>query len=181
MTRRGVARLFAAIVAALLLLYGLTGKYPAFVEGDERRSVRIEKIFDGDTLQAHINNRLERVRLIGIDTPEIGQKPWGDLSKNHLKKLLSSSSWEVAIEYDIEERDKHGRILAYLRTKDGKLVNEEMLRSGYALLFTFPPNVKYLNEFKSAQSEARKMERGIWGKDGLKQKPYEYRKEHPRI
>jgi len=60
------------------------------------------------------------------------------------------------------------------------MINEEIVRNGYAVLFTFPPNVKYADRLTAAQIIARENRLGIWGKDGLKQMPSAYRKEHPR-
>ncbi len=143
-------------------------------------AVYIEKVMDGDTVQVTINGKREQVRLIGIDAPELGQKPWGKRSKKFLEELIAASGWQARIEYDIDKRDKFDRVLAYLWGRGNKLLNEEMLGNGYAVLFTFPPNVKHIDRLKAAQVIARENKRGIWGKDGLKQLPSDYRKEHPR-
>ena len=142
-------------------------------------AARIVRVNDGDTITVSINGRREKTRLIGIDAPEIGQGPWGERAKRHLEDIFSSSR-SVSIEYDVERRDKYGRILAYIRTADGRLVNAEMLREGCAVLFTFPPNVKHVEEFTSAQRQARERKRGIWGKGGLSQLPVDWRRQHPR-
>jgi len=61
------------------------------------------------------------------------------------------------------------------------MINLLMLKNGYAMLYTFPPNVKYVNELQDAQREARDKRRGIWSEKGLKERPGDYRKEHPRM
>lgn len=61
------------------------------------------------------------------------------------------------------------------------MINLLMLKNGYAMLFTFPPNVKYVNEFRAAQREARDGRLGIWSEEGLKERPGDYRRQHPRI
>lgn len=162
------------------LFYGLSGEKSPEGGNAKENSIRVERVHDGDTLTAIVDNRREKIRLIGIDTPEMGQRPWGKKAKEHLEDLIDSSSRQVIIEYDVERRDKYNRILAYIWTKDGKMANREMLKHGYALLFTFPPNVKHVEEFISAETEAREKRRGIWSKSGLKQRPYDYRKKHPR-
>ncbi|OGW33505.1 MAG: hypothetical protein A2X59_08885, partial [Nitrospirae bacterium GWC2_42_7] len=150
-------KLFSAVILVLIsLLYGLSEKdIPIESENKNGSLIRVEKVHDGDTITAIVENRSEKIRLIGIDTPEMGQRPWGSKAKEYLESLVESSFKTLTIEYDIEHRDKYGRILAYIRTKDGRLINEEMLSSGYALLFTFPPNVKYVDRFISAQKEAQ--------------------------
>ncbi len=142
--------------------------------------IPVLSVADGDTVTVKIGKKEEKIRLIGIDAPELAQKPWGDKSKEFLQSIISSSGWKVSIEYDVDKRDKYGRLLGYLRTSDGQLINKKILENGYAMLFTFPPNVKYVNEFTEAQSYARKNKLGIWSDKGLKERPVDYRKEHPR-
>lgn len=142
--------------------------------------VRVTKVYDGDTIGVLLNKKEEKVRLIGIDAPEIGQRPWGKRAKEYMTGILSKSDWEVRLEFDIELRDKYNRILAYVWTKDGKMINLLMLENGFAVLFTVPPNLKYVDGLRIAQNEARQREIGIWGKIGLKEKPIDYRKEQER-
>lgn len=139
---------------------------------------KVVAVQDGDTLRIVIGQRTEQVRLIGIDAPELHQRPWGQRARRHLKKILGGS--EVRVVTDVEQRDRYGRLLAYLWTSDGRFVNLEMVRSGYAMLYTFPPNVKYVDQLKSAQDEAMEKKKGIWGSEGLRESPSQYRKEHPR-
>jgi micrococcal nuclease len=140
----------------------------------------VVKVHDGDTLSVLIGRKKERVRLTGIDAPELGQRPWGARAKRHLEELINSSGRTVSLEPDVQRRDKYGRLLAYLWSGDGKLVNLEMLNDGYAVLFTVPPNVKHVDALRDAQRHARERGLGIWGRDGLKETPGDYRKRHPR-
>jgi len=139
---------------------------------------RVLDVHDGDTLTIIFSGKRERVRLIGIDAPELDQKPWGVRAKRNLEGLLSSSDMDIRLEFDVEERDRYGRLLAYVWTKDGRLINRVMLEEGYAVLLTIPPNIKYVDEFKRAQASARASKRGIWGRGGLRQSPSEFRKTH---
>ncbi|MGE5299441.1 MAG: thermonuclease family protein [Acidobacteriota bacterium] len=151
-------------------------------EGKERRAANIAivlRVNDGDTITVRINGRHERVRLIGIDAPEMAQFPWGVKAKRHLQEILLSSR-EVFLELDIDKRDKYGRLLAYVRTGDGRMINEEMVNDGYAVLFTYPPNVRYVSLFNRAQADARRRKAGIWGGRGFDESPSRYRSEHPR-
>ncbi len=148
--------------------------------------VTVVEVHDGDTVSIKtrtflgISLSIERVRLIGIDAPEIKQEPWGTRAKRHLKRLINESGGVVYLELDIDRRDKYGRILAYLWDKNGRMLNQKMLEDGYALLYTVPPNVKYVDILKEAQQKARLNKTGIWGRDGLKKSPEEWRKENPR-
>jgi micrococcal nuclease len=142
-------------------------------------TARVVRVNDGDTVTVSLNGSREKIRLIGIDAPEIGQGSWGERAKRHLEDILHPLR-NVYVEYDVERRDKYGRLLAYIRTTEGRLVNAEMVRDGYAVLFTFPPNVTHVDEFTSAQRQARERKRGIWGKDGLSQLPVDWRRQHPR-
>lgn len=150
-----------------------------------QQKFRVTEVHDGDTVSIRTKSlagfpiTIERVRLIGIDSPELKQEPWGRLSKRYLKRLISESDWIVSIEFDIEQRDKYGRLLAYLWSRDGQLINERMLEGGYAVLYTIPPNVKHAERFVAAQKRAQARRLGIWGKKGIRKSPEQWRMEHP--
>jgi len=148
------------------------------IASNEQRPVKVGRVHDGDTITVILNRKRERVRLIGIDAPEIRQRPWGILAQKHLEKLLYASNGKIVLEYDVEKRDKYGRLLCYIFTPDEKMINIQMIKDGYAMLLTIPPNVKYVDELKAAQTEARQFKRGIWGSKGLKENPGDYRKRH---
>lgn len=130
---------------------------------------------DGDTLVLENN---ERVRLIGIDTPEIhessklsrdiqrsGQdkaviKELGMQSYEFTKKLVEGR--RVRLEFDAEKFDKYKRLLAYVYLSDGTFVNAEIVEQGYASLLTIPPNVKYAELFSTLYRQARENKRGLW-------------------
>src|SRR5512147_2070714 len=141
---------------------------------------RVIAVNDGDTVTLRMNGKEYRTRLIGMDAPEMGQKPWGKRARGHLRMLLKDVKWRVTVETDIVKYDKYDRLLVYLWTPDGEMLNERMLRDGYALLFTLQPNSSYVDRFRKAQRAARGEKRGVWGPDGLKEAPIEYKKRHPR-
>ncbi len=151
------------------------GAAPSLREG------KVVRVNDGDTVTVLLDGRTCRARLIGIDAPEMGQEPWGRASREHLRKLLKNGRWRVSLERDLEQFDKYGRLLVYLWSPDGRMINEKMLEDGYAVLFTIQPNSKYADRFRKAQRLARENGRGIWGPDGLKEKPLDYKKAHPRM
>ena len=146
----------------------------------------VTDVNDGDTVSIKVKSiagfplKIERVRLIGIDAPELRQEPWGRSAKRHLKKLISESGWVINVELDTEQRDQYGRLLGYLWNRSsGALINERMIEEGYAVLYTFPPNVKYAERFIESQKRAQSKGLGIWGRNGLIQNPAQWRKEHP--
>ena len=110
----------------------------------------------------------------------MGQEPWGRKAKKHLRELIKGSGGIVRVEMDITKYDKYDRLLAYLWLDDRTLLNELMLKDGYAVLFTIQPNSKHVDRLKKAQYIARENRSGIWGPNGLTEKPIEYKKAHPR-
>jgi micrococcal nuclease len=168
----GIALL--AVISFLLLRAADAAPMPHIV------SATVVAVHDGDTLSVVIGHKKERVRLIGIDAPELGQRPWGANAKRYLRELVTLSRSSVGLEFDLEKRDKYGRLLAYVWTRDNKLINLEMVRNGYAVLYTFPPNVKRVELLREGQRYARENGLGIWGRGGLKEMPRTYRREHPR-
>ncbi|ACI21182.1 MULTISPECIES: thermonuclease family protein [Thermodesulfovibrio] len=174
------------IIVAGLLVFLLFFIFTSACAKKESDYCIVTEVNDGDTLTIVTNSvlgifvRTEKVRLIGIDAPELAQEPWGRKAKNYLKKLVKESDMRVKIELDVQHRDKYGRILAYLWDKNGNMINYMMIRNGYAMVYTIPPNVKYVELFVEAQRLARQEKKGIWGKDGLTEKPSDWRKQHPR-
>ena len=74
----------------------------------------------------------------------------------------------VTLEFDVEKTDKYNRLLAYVYLEDGTMLNKKLLEEGYAKLATYPPNVKYVDEFKAIQKEAREENRGFWAENVFK-------------
>ena len=177
MCRSLVALLVFVLPAALLILS--VGRASS-CERDQAFFVRVVRVHDGDTVSVLIGKRRERVRLIGMDAPELGQRPWGAKAKRRLEEMLNDAGRTVTMELDVDRRDKYGRLLAYLWTSDRRLINLEMVKDGYAVLFTYPPNVRHVNALRKAQRLARDRRLGIWGPNGLKELPEIYRRRHPR-
>ncbi len=141
---------------------------------------RVIKVHDGDTVTLMMNGRMRKARLIGIDAPEMNQRPWGRQAKERLIDIMNHTDWVAAVETDEVTHDKYGRSLVYLRTKNNELINEQMVLDGYAVLFTIKPNVRYRDRFSHAEQLARQEMKGIWGPKGLKEAPVKYREKHPR-
>ncbi len=122
---------------------------------DNLETVAIARIIDGDTVELADGRR---VRYIGINTPERGQPYYQDASDTN-RQLVGGKT--VQLELDVETLDKYGRALGYIWA-DGVMVNLEIVRRGFANAFTVPPNVRYQEEFRGAEREAREAERGLW-------------------
>jgi len=118
----------------------------------------IARVVDGDTVECADGTR---VRLLLVDAPERDQGPYGAMATRALKQLVPVGS-RATLELDVEQRDRYGRLLAYVYAPDGRMANEEMVREGYALLYTLPPNVKYVDRTRAALEEAKAERRGLW-------------------
>jgi micrococcal nuclease len=131
----------------------------------------VARVSDGDTFRCSDGRR---VRLIGVDSPESGQSPYGERARSALVKLLPAGSG-VRLESDVASTDRYGRVLAYVWA-GSTLVNEAMVRDGWAVLYTVPPNVKYADRLTRAQSEARAHGAGLWSQRGFECLPADFRR-----
>ena len=122
---------------------------------------------DGDTVDVAIAGDVERVRLIGIDTPEsVAQdRPvecFGPEAKARLAELLPEGT-EVRLERDVEARDRYGRLLAYVfRAGDDLHVNLRLVEEGFAEARRFEPNVAHQAELDQAEAQAKAVGAGLW-------------------
>ena len=122
--------------------------------------VKVYNVFDGDTISIKGG---ERVRLLGIDTPETGE-PYADLAKQFTRNLVQYKV--VCLEFDTNQRDPYGRLLAYVyvETDQGLVfVNAELVKAGLARLLFIPPNYRYRYQFEALLHEATIARRGMWG------------------
>lgn len=161
--------LFTRCVILLQLLFICFTVHSCNTPGHKRVNefYPVVKIVDGDTFWIDDGTEKGRkVRLIGVDAPETRKSSrkevghYGAESKAFLAKLLSGK--EVRLEYDVDPEDRYGRTLAYVYLRDGTFVNAELLKKGYAMVMTVPPNVRFAEQFLSLQAEAREKDRGLW-------------------
>lgn len=128
---------------------------------------------DGDTFVVSIGGSEEKVRLLLIDTPESVKpdtpvQPFAKEASDFTKSMLEQN--ELSLEFDVSERDRYGRLLAYAWIGD-RMLNEMLLEEGYArVAYIYPPNVKYVDRFKEIQSAAQKTGIGIWSIEDYVQK-----------
>lgn len=123
--------------------------------------VKVTRVIDGDTVELETG---QKVRYIGIDTPETvsPSKPvqcFGKEASNKNKELVLGK--QVRLEKDVSETDKYGRLLRYVWIGD-ILINEVLVREGYAQSSTYPPDIKYQDKFLEAQRLAKEENKGLW-------------------
>jgi len=127
---------------------------------------RVVRITDGDTIRVALAGRVERVRYIGIDTPE-EVKPDTPV-QCYARRAAAENARLVAgrrvrLVLDVEPRDRFGRLLAYVyRDSDGLFVNDALVRGGFARTLTIPPNVRFAGRFARLARQAREAGRGLW-------------------
>ena len=140
------------------------------------REGQVVSVVDGDTAHILIDGTTEKVRFIGIDTPESTREvePYGEVASAYTHGLLDNRT--VWVETDAELRDRYGRLLAYIwlekptaaseKEVRSKMLNARLLLDGYAQVYTFPPNVRYADAFVRCQREARSSGAGLWSVPG---------------
>jgi micrococcal nuclease len=124
----------------------------------------VVRIVDGDTIYVRFGGRTEKVRYIGMDTPELhhprrGEEAGGREAAAVNKALVDGKT--VRLELDVRERDRYGRLLAYVYVGE-VMVNAELVRLGFAQVMTVPPNVRYAAVFLKLEREAWESGRGLW-------------------
>jgi micrococcal nuclease len=148
------------------LLFVLALVLPALAEPALEGTV--VRIVDGDTIHVRLRDRVERVRYIGVNTPEMHhptkhEEPGGRQAAGVNHALVSGR--RVRLELDAQARDRHGRLLAYVWVDD-TMVNAELVRRGFAQAMTVPPNVRHQPLFLKLEREAREAGRGLWAEPG---------------
>jgi micrococcal nuclease len=134
--------------------------------GGGASTARVERVVDGDTVVVRLDGRSERVRYIGVDTPE-SVKPGvrvqcfaKSAAKANARLVLGR---DVRLEYDAEARDRYGRLLAYVWRGD-LLVNAELVRLGYGKPLEIAPNLAHAVQLRRLASAARRDGRGLWSR-----------------
>ncbi|MED4581602.1 thermonuclease family protein [Brevibacillus choshinensis] len=153
----------AIYLALFVALIGACSS-PGQPQANGEMEATVQRVVDGDTVELSTG---EKVRLIGVDTPETVKpnhpvEPYGKEASDFSKQLLTGQ--KVTLKFDVEPYDKYKRLLAYMYLQDGTFVNEKLVRDGYARIMTIPPNVAYADLFLEAEREARENNRGLWGK-----------------
>ncbi len=139
---------------------------PSLASQGDSALVQVVRVIDGDTIEVCcVFGDREKVRYIGVDTPEThhpmrGVEPYGMEAAEANRKLVDGKT--VRLEFDVQQLDRYGRTLAYVYLEDGTFVNAWLVEHGYAMVMTVPPNVKHQELFLKLQREAREERRGLW-------------------
>lgn len=146
---------------------------PARAQAPSLLPATVTYVVDGDTVHVTLSGgKEEKIRFIGVDTPESTREvePYGKEASAYTKNRLDGR--KIWLEMDVEERDRYGRLLAYIWLEQpadddesevrAKMYNAELLLNGYAQVMTIPPNVKYADLFVDLQQEAREDNKGLW-------------------
>ncbi len=127
----------------------------------------VSKVIDGDTLELQLGDKIEKVRLIGVNTPETVDprrkvECFGREASDYAKKILTGQ--KVSLEFDPsqDQRDKYSRLLAYLYLEDGSLFNLDLIKAGYAYEYTYKKPYLYQSQFQSAEDQAQSKQLGLW-------------------
>lgn len=151
----------------------------------ERETATVVRAVDGDTLEVTVKGRTEKVRLIGVDTPEVHEsqklhrdaartkqdeatiKALGKRASDFTKSIVRAGD-QVELEYGQESRDRYRRILAFVWLTDGRMLNETIICEGYANALTrYPFRPDYMERFRTCERQAREQKKGLWADDQL--------------
>lgn len=136
-----------------------------------RQLYSVKHVYDGDTIILENN---QRVRLLGINTPEIAsrhrdEEPGGIAAKTWLQNSIKDQ--KIYLEYDQEKQDKYQRLLAHVFLADGTHLNLELIKQGLAFMSIIPPNIRHVEAFSRAQKQAEAQKLGIWGEPAYQVHP----------
>lgn len=171
MTKRQKNHLLKLAVALIIfVLGGLSNQLPAFQNNPDLNPgfYRVTQFDDGDTLIVDMNGRDEKIRFIGVDTPETHdpRKPvqcFGRAASAFTAGLIGDKPVRLEADPTNTNRDRYNRLLRYAYLQDGTLVNAEIIKQGYGFAYlSFP--VQKAEQFRRLEKEARDNNRGLWGK-----------------
>jgi len=134
------------------------------------KAYKVVKIVDGDTIEVEIDKVKQKIRLIGVDTPETVDprktvQCFGKEASNKTKELLSDKMVNLEEDKTQGNTDKYGRLLRYVFLEDGTFINKYLIYNGFAHEYTYNLPYKYQTEFKEAEKSARENKRGLWSPD----------------
>ena len=141
---------------------------PAASRSQDRVAAQVVRVIDGNTIEVEMGGRLYTVRYIGVDTPETGHptkgaQPYGPEASERNRRLVEGRT--VYLERDVSETDRSGRLLRYVYVDDA-MANAVLVQEGLAQLATYPPDVKYVDDFLAFQRQAMDVGRGLWSLEG---------------
>jgi micrococcal nuclease len=164
-----------SVVAACLLTLGLVScsNGPAEASGKRGHAYRVTGVSDGDTIKVVVKGRTERVRLVGIDTPELGRDGAADqcharAARSAMTRTVRDTRVHLVRDTTQANRDTYGRLLRYVYTaKGGRDVGRTLIAAGHGREYTFKGRAyKHRSAHRSAERKAKAARRGLWGSCG---------------
>ncbi|CCF86104.1 thermonuclease family protein [Nitrolancea hollandica] len=176
MRRLGLRKIILGIVTFLGLCAALSILLPGIGQNappSRLTAAEVTRVVDGDTLKVRINGQQEvqTIRIIGVDTPETKDPNrevmcYGDEATAKTQELVDHAGGKVELEKDTSETDRYGRLLRYvwISNSDGRtMLNEELVKGGYARAVVYPPDVRYRERFSAEEERAKRQHLGLWG------------------
>jgi len=164
MTKRLRTRLAALIVTFILAIAGLLFASPEPPAG----FARVTNVVDGDTIDVTLGKKAERVRLLGVDSPESVDprrqvECFGQEAADFVKRQLSGKNVRLEADTTQSNRDSFGRLLRYVWLADGTNFNQRLIDEGFAHEYTFENHpYKFQKQFQQAETDAKEAKRGLW-------------------
>lgn len=168
----GIAIVVGLTMAVFAIQYYLKGHDAPLPDPGTDLSCNVRDVHDGDTVEVGCEGGKLKVRVWGIDAPEMGQYPWGEQSRDQLRAMLR----DARVQVQSVDKDRYGRLVARLFV-GAQDVGLAMVREGRAIVYAQYNNS---NVYRAAQSEAKADKRGVWAKPGPQQDPAAWRKLNPR-
>lgn len=162
-----VTLIITALSIVLFLVAQKTGWYDKLSKAlSQSGTYTVTTFYDGDTFGIKMNGKEEKVRLIGVDTPEthhpdLAAQCFGEAASAYTKTLIGNQPIRLEVDPESTNRDRYDRLLRYAYLPDGTLVNAEIIKSGYGFAYTSFPFTK-LEDFRRYQDEAQSAQKGLW-------------------
>jgi micrococcal nuclease len=173
------------LFSLLCLIFLVSCRSPSLPQG---KMVQIGEIISGQTVEILGQNKegktAQKLRLLGIEAPDLKQDPWGQAAKNRLEQLIKGQT--VLLEVDDQDKDEYDRLWGYLWSNDPKdtlhqptLINEQLIKEGYVLYTPQAIHTQYEQKLANAQDYARIMGLGIWDHENpMRLTPKEFRRQY---
>ena len=170
-SKRARRRIISLVITLIIVGLGyFTAKNPEQtiqqIAGVQTGTYRVVDFADGDTINVDMNGKTERIRMIGVDTPEIHDprklvECFGQAASTFTEQLIGTGTVRLEADSLSANRDRYDRLLRYVYTSENKLVQAEIIKDGYGFAYTSFPFTK-LDEFRQYEKEAREQNRGLW-------------------
>lgn len=166
-TKRHVTLSVFAVLTFITLSLPISQPAKQLAEENQPGLYRVSRFVDGDTIQVTMQGVEEKVRFIGVDTPET-HKPntpvqcYGPAAAAHTKALIGQHSVRLESDSLSTDRDRYNRLLRYVYLPDGTLVNEDLVKNGYGFYYPYFPFTK-AEQFSAVQATAKAVLKGLWG------------------